>query len=86
VNAWLLAAIVLIAATAPLGWLAARGSTADAVVAVEVAGIVVSLALLAVAKGLERQPFGDLAIVLAISSFAGSLAFARFLELGERDE
>jgi multicomponent Na+:H+ antiporter subunit F len=85
-NVWIIAAIVLVAAVAPLGWLAATGTLADAVVATELAGVVVSLALLAIAKGLERQPFGDLAIVLAVCSFAGSLAFARFLELGENDE
>jgi multicomponent Na+:H+ antiporter subunit F len=85
-NAWLIAAVVLLVAVAPLGWLVATGTLGDAVVAVELAGVVVSLAMLAIAKGLERQPFGDLAIVLAVCSFAGSLVFARFLELGEKDQ
>ena len=85
-NVWLIAAIVLLLAVAPLGWLAATGTAGDGVVAVELAGVVISLAMLSIAKGLERQPFGDLALVLAVCSFAGSLAFVRFLELGERDE
>jgi multicomponent Na+:H+ antiporter subunit F len=83
-NAFLIAAIVLAAAVVPLGWVAFRGTTGDGVVAAELAGVLVSLALLATAKGLERQPFASLALVLAVCSFVGSLAFARFLELGAR--
>ena len=37
-------------------------------------------ALLMLAEGEARQPFSDLALVLAVLSFAGSLLFARFLE------
>ncbi len=83
-NAFLIAAIVLAAAIVPLGWVAFRGTASDGVVAAELAGVLVSLALLATAKGLERQPFASLALVLAVCSFVGSLAFARFLELGAR--
>jgi multicomponent Na+:H+ antiporter subunit F len=83
-NPFLIAAIVLAAAVVPLGWVAFRGTAGDGVVAVELAGVLVSLALLAAAKGLERQPFASLALILAVCSFAGSLAFARFLELGGR--
>jgi multisubunit Na+/H+ antiporter MnhF subunit len=36
--------------------------------------------LLLLAQGTHRQPFFDLAIVSAVLSFAGGLAFARFLE------
>jgi multisubunit Na+/H+ antiporter MnhF subunit len=85
-NVWLAAATVLLAATAPLGWVAVRRSPADGIVAIELAGVVVSLAMLAFAEGINRQPFGDLALILAALSFGGSLTFARFLELGERDE
>ena len=34
------------------------------------------------AEGLHRQPFVDLAVVLAIVSFVGSVIVARFLEWG----
>jgi multisubunit Na+/H+ antiporter MnhF subunit len=33
-----------------------------------------------VSEGIQRQPFADLALVLALMSFVGSLAFAHFLE------
>ena len=84
-NPFIVAAIVLVAAAVPLGWVAARGSAGSGIVASELAGTLVSLALLALAKGIERQPFASLALVLAVCGFAGSLAFARFLELGGRD-
>ena len=85
-NVWLAAAIVLLVATAPLGWLAMRRSPGDGIVAIELAGVVVALAMLAIAEGTNRQPFGDVALVLAALAFGGSLVFARFLELGQRDE
>ena len=84
-NPFLVAALVLVAATVPLVWVAVRGTAGDGVVAVQVAGVVVSLALLAMSKGIERQPFASLALILAVCSFIGSLTFARFLELGRRD-
>jgi multicomponent Na+:H+ antiporter subunit F len=36
--------------------------------------------LLLLAAGTGREPFFDLAIVSAVLTFAGSLAYARFLE------
>ena len=36
--------------------------------------------LLIIAQGTHRQPFFDLALVSAVLSFGGGLAFARFLE------
>ena len=38
------------------------------------------LALLLVAQGTGRQPFGDLALVLAVVSFVGAVAYLRFVE------
>jgi multicomponent Na+:H+ antiporter subunit F len=78
VNAWLWAAAVLTAAlVAPL-WVAIRRPLLDGIVALEAAGANATLVLLALAEGTERKPFGDLALVLALTSFAGGLAFLRF--------
>jgi len=79
---WLLAAAILLAAMIAPGVVAVRGTATDGVVAVQFAGTLASLAVLAMAEGFGRQPFADLALVLAVLSFAGTLAFARFLELG----
>ena len=38
------------------------------------------LCLVRLAAGTGREPFFDLAIVSAVLSFAGGLAYARFLE------
>jgi len=79
-SEWQIAAAVLSAALVPCGWVCLRGSFADGVVAVQLAGTVAALALLVLAEGERRQPFADLALVLAVLSFAGTLIFLRFLE------
>jgi multicomponent Na+:H+ antiporter subunit F len=52
----------------------------DRLVALEIAGTVNTLILLMLAQGLDRPPFFDLALVLALLSFAGGMVYARFLE------
>jgi multicomponent Na+:H+ antiporter subunit F len=79
-NEWQIAATALIAALVPCGWICMRRSFAEGVVALQLAGTIASLALLVLAVGEGRQPFADLALVLAALSFAGTLVFLRFLE------
>ena len=52
----------------------------SAAAALTLGGPIASLALLLLSQGFGRQPFVDLAVVLAIVSFSGSLILARFLE------
>ena len=79
-NEWQIAAAVLIAALVPCGWLCLRRSFADGLVALQLAGILASLTVLLLAEAEGREPFADLALVLAVLSFSGTLLFARFLE------
>jgi multicomponent Na+:H+ antiporter subunit F len=79
-NEWQIAATALIAALLPCGWICFRHRVAEGVVALQLAGTIASLALLVLAVGEGRQPFADLALVLAALSFAGTLVFLRFLE------
>jgi multicomponent Na+:H+ antiporter subunit F len=79
-NEWQIAASVLLVALIPCLAVCARRAFADGLVAVQLAGTLASLALLLLSEGEERQPFSDLALVLAVLSFVGSLLFARFLE------
>jgi multicomponent Na+:H+ antiporter subunit F len=79
-NEWHIAVCVLLGGIAACAWVAARGSFLDALVALQLAGTLAALALLALAEAEGRDPFGDLAIVLAAVSLAGSLMFARYLE------
>jgi len=80
VNGWLWAATILAAALAPLVWCTARRPAIEGVVALEVAGSVTVAFLLCIAEGTARQAFADLALVLGAVSFAGAIAFLRFLE------
>jgi multicomponent Na+:H+ antiporter subunit F len=80
VSLWLVSAAVLIALLVPLGALAALGAPDDGLVALELASALVTVALVIMAVGLDRQILGDLAVVLAVGSFAGSLAYAVLLE------
>ncbi|HKF80217.1 MAG TPA: monovalent cation/H+ antiporter complex subunit F [Thermoleophilaceae bacterium] len=79
-NAWLIAATVMLFGLGPCIWIVMRGSRISALVALELASTLTTLTLLLIAQGLHRDPFADLALVSALLSFAGSLTFVRFLE------
>jgi multicomponent Na+:H+ antiporter subunit F len=79
-NAWLVAGAALLAALVPLGVFAFRGPIADRLVAMELAGVLETLALLALAEGFDRDVYFDLAVVMGVLSFVGSLVYVRFLE------
>lgn len=79
-TAWLAAAIALGVALLPLAVVGVRGSGLEGVVALELAGVVVSLGLMVLAEGFQRQALADLGLVLAVMSFAGSLVFLRYFE------
>jgi multicomponent Na+:H+ antiporter subunit F len=79
-TGWLIAGAVMLAGAFPLLWVCLRGSILEALVALELAGTITTLVLLVIAEGTHRQPFFDLALVSALLSFGGGLAFVRFLE------
>jgi multisubunit Na+/H+ antiporter MnhF subunit len=85
VNGWLWAAAVLVAALVPLAVLCVHLPAPEGVIALEAAGIDATLALLLIAQGTDRQPFGDLALVLAVVSFVGAIAYLRFAEAFRED-
>jgi multisubunit Na+/H+ antiporter MnhF subunit len=79
-TVWLVGGGVLLAFVALPGWTAARRPVEHGLAALEVAGTTVTLALLMVAEGLGRSSLSDLALLLAVASVVGSLAFATLLE------
>jgi multisubunit Na+/H+ antiporter MnhF subunit len=80
-NEWLLAAaLILLGGIVPCGIVCFLAPPIEALVALELAGVLTSVALILFAEGIHRQPFADLAIVLAALGFVGTLAYARFLE------
>lgn len=84
-NGWLWAATVLAAALVPLAVLCVRLPAPEGIVAIEAAGVDAVLALLLISEGTNRQPFGDLALVLAVVSFVGAIAYLRFVEAFRED-
>jgi multisubunit Na+/H+ antiporter MnhF subunit len=79
-NEWEIAAVVLVAAIVPCLGICALAGASDALVALELAGTLTTTALMALCEGFHRQPFIDLALVLALLSLVGALAFARMME------
>ncbi|HEX4666177.1 MAG TPA: monovalent cation/H+ antiporter complex subunit F [Chthoniobacterales bacterium] len=79
-NAWLIAAAVLVIALVPCGLLLARAPIMDALVALQLATSISILVLALVAMGLHRPSFLDIALALALLAYPASLLFAHFLE------
>jgi multisubunit Na+/H+ antiporter MnhF subunit len=79
VNGWLWAATGLAAALVPLAIVAATSPPLQGVVVVEAAGLDAALAMLMLAEGTKSQSFATLALILAVTSFVGTIAFIRFL-------
>jgi multisubunit Na+/H+ antiporter MnhF subunit len=79
-NEWEIAALVLTAAILPCVGVCVFATAAAALAALEVASTLATTALIVLSEGFHRQPFIDLAVVLAVLSVVGSLAFARLME------
>lgn len=75
-----LAAVLLLAGFGPCLLAVSRGDAVRRLVALELATPVVVLVLLLLAAGYRRSTYVDVALLLAVVSFAGSLVYARFLE------
>lgn len=78
-NAFLIAATVLLAALAPLLVAASLRRPIDGLVAVEVAGAVTTLALVCLSVGLGNSLYFTVAVIAAVAYWIGGLVFARFL-------
>jgi multisubunit Na+/H+ antiporter MnhF subunit len=78
-DVWLWGATALLVGIVPCGWTALRATRADALVALEVAGTVTTLALVLLAEGFDRASYMGVPLVLAFMSLVGSLVIARFL-------
>lgn len=79
-NAFLAAALVLLACILAALPLVARGSRMDAVVGMQLAGVLAALVLLLLAEGMSRPALFDVGLVAAFLSAGGGLVFVRTLE------
>jgi multisubunit Na+/H+ antiporter MnhF subunit len=79
-NEWEIAAAVIGAGVLPCLGVCVLSSVGSALAALELAGTLMSCALMALCEGLHRQPFIDLALLFALLSMLGAFAFARLME------
>jgi multisubunit Na+/H+ antiporter MnhF subunit len=79
-NEWEIAAAVLGFALIPCLAVSLLAGIAAALAALEVAGVLLTTILVLLSEGFHRQPFVDLAVVLAPMSLVGALTFARLME------
>jgi multicomponent Na+:H+ antiporter subunit F len=79
VNVWLIAAIAVSTGLLPCADMCLRGAPERRLVGLEMASILVTLAMVLFTVAFGRSAFIDLPLSLAVMSFGGSLVFARFL-------
>lgn len=78
-NLWLIAAAAVSASLVPCADMCLRGTPERRLVGLEMASLIVTLALVLFTIGFGRSPFMDLPLTQALMSFGGGLVFARFL-------
>ena len=79
-NVWLVTAAVLLVSLMPVGWVCLRAEPMDRVVALQLASNIDALILVVLSVALGRDALFDVALLLALLSFAGGLTFVRFME------
>ncbi len=79
-NPWLLAAAAVSATLLPCADMCLRGSPERRLVGLEMASLLIVIAMILFTVGFGRSILIDLPLTLAIMSFGGGLVFARFLE------
>lgn len=79
-TAWLASATVLIVGMLLCGLAAARRPVFEAVVALELAGSLVTIALVCLAVGFQRSVYGNVPVIAAVLNWVGSLVYVRFLD------
>lgn len=79
-NLWLMTALVLLITLIPATVATCRVNALDRLIGMSLGGIVATLCLIAIAVGTGRSIYVDVALVVAFLSFAGGIAFSRYLE------
>ena len=82
-NAFTIAALVLLAGFVPCGFVLVRARrAADAVIALELCGTLATLTFLCLAVGFDGSSYFTLPVVSALVTWIGGLIYARFLTRG----
>jgi multisubunit Na+/H+ antiporter MnhF subunit len=80
VSAFVIAAVVMLAALVPAGVTLVRGPLADAVVGYEFVSSVAVLVFALLAEGFGRSGLFEFPVLLAVLLFGGGLVYVRALE------
>ena len=78
-SVWVIAAAAVSCALLPCADMCLRGSPERRLVGLEMASMMVTIAMVLFTVGFGRSAFIDLPVTLVIMSFGGGLVFARFL-------
>lgn len=84
-SAFLVTALVLLAAMVPCGIVVLRASAMEAVVAFQGIAALVVMILLLVAEGFRRPGEFELPVLSAVLIYGSGLVFVRFMERGRGD-
>lgn len=79
-NPWLFAGGAVTSSLLPCAAMCLYGSPERRLVGMEMASVIITIAMVLFTVGFGRSIFIDLPLALAIMSFGGGLVFARFLE------
>ena len=79
-SIWLGATLVLVISLVPAGIAAIRGDMLDRLVGVQLGGIISTFTFITVGVWAGQSIYVDVAVVMAILTFCGGLAYAHFLE------
>ena len=79
-NVYLIAATALIASLLPCLWVCARAALFEAIVALELAGALTTLALICLAEGFHQATYFTVALVAGVVTWISGLVFVRFLD------
>jgi len=78
-NAFLIAATVLLVLLVLPGIVVVRGRPIDSIVALELCGTTITLVLLCLAEGFHRSAYFNVPLVSAFCVWVGGLVFVRFV-------
>jgi multisubunit Na+/H+ antiporter MnhF subunit len=81
-SAFLITAIIMLAALIPCGIVVLKGSAMEAVVAFEAIASAVVIILLLIAEGFNRSGEFELPVLSAVLIYGSGLVFVRFMERG----
>ena len=79
-TAWLLSAAVLVVGMALCGLAAWRRPPFEALMALEMAGTLATVALVCLTVGFQRTSYGNVPLMMAVLNWVGALVYVRFLD------